>query len=65
MASQGSLGQRRRQEAVGLLSAVVDFTVHGPGRVTSLCWLQDRLGWAERLEGSWGQVDTLSATPGP
>lgn len=52
MASQGSLGQRRRQEAVGLLSAVEDFTVHSLGRVTSLCWVQDKLGWAERLEGS-------------
>lgn len=65
VASQGSLGQRRRQEAVSLLSAVVDFTVPSPGRVTSLCWVQGSLGWAERLEGLRDQVDTLSATSKP
>lgn len=59
MASQGSLGQRRRQEAVGLLCAVVDFTVHGPGRVTSLCWVQDRLGGQRGYRGP-GAKWTLS-----
>lgn len=51
MVSKGSLGQGKRQEAVGLLSAVVDFTLHSPGRGTSFCSVQDRLGWAEGLEG--------------
>lgn len=44
MVNQGVWGQRRKQEAGGLLSAAVDFVARSPSRVTSLCWVQDGLG---------------------
>lgn len=53
--SQGVWGQRRKQEAGGLLSAAVDFAAHCRSGVTPLCWVQDGLGWAEGLEESWGK----------